>query len=117
MASRSSSAVRELTLTYGNDRGRRLLVSSFLRHGRYEIIDIMADGGMGVMGDDAPPRDPGPLPNPTSTMYAHEVMPPPMPHSMHTRAVKCISAIGIMVYGFAVMLMASTPITACNVLA
>lgn len=41
--------VKELTLQGGTDRGRTLRVQARLKGRRYEIIDILADGGMGVL--------------------------------------------------------------------
>ncbi len=40
---------REVTLPGGADRGRALRVQARLKGGRYEIIDVLADGGMGVL--------------------------------------------------------------------
>ena len=45
----ANTEVLALTLSGGNDRGRTLRVQSKLKGGRYEIIDILADGGMGVL--------------------------------------------------------------------
>lgn len=41
--------VRELVLERGTERGRRVRVASSLKGGRYEVLDILADGGMGVL--------------------------------------------------------------------
>ena len=42
-------AIRNFTLEEGTERGRSLHVKAWLKGGRYELIDILADGGMGVI--------------------------------------------------------------------
>ncbi len=41
--------IREFEIRSGTDRGRALRVKGTLKGGRYELIDVFADGGMGVI--------------------------------------------------------------------
>ena len=41
--------VLEFALRDGHESGRKLRIASSLKGGRYQIIDILADGGMGVL--------------------------------------------------------------------
>ncbi len=41
--------IKEMRLGGGADQGRMLRTCAWLKGGRYEIIDILADGGMGVL--------------------------------------------------------------------
>jgi len=46
---RAAQQIRTFTLTHGTEQGRTLRVKAWLKGGRYEILDILADGGMGVI--------------------------------------------------------------------
>lgn len=49
MGDEATGRVRELVLERGTERGRRVRVAATLKGGRYEVLDILADGGMGVL--------------------------------------------------------------------